>query len=39
MLTPDRKTAWLNVAGGDYLAVLDLESGEVEAEIPTGKFP
>ena len=39
MLTPNRKTAWLNVAGGDYLAVLDLESGEVEAEIATGKFP
>jgi DNA-binding beta-propeller fold protein YncE len=39
MLTPDRKTAWLNVAGGNYLAVLDLESGEVEAEIATGKFP
>ena len=39
MLTPDRKTAWLNVAGGDYLAVLDLESGEVEAEVATGKFP
>ena len=39
MLTPDRKTAWLNVAGSDYLAVLDLESGEVEAEIATGKFP
>jgi DNA-binding beta-propeller fold protein YncE len=39
MLTPDRKTAWLNVAGGNYLAVLDLETGEVEAEIATGKFP
>ncbi len=39
MLTPDRKFAWLNVAGGDYLAVLDLESGELEAEIATGKFP
>ena len=39
MLTPDRKTAWLNVAGGNKLAVLDLESGEVEAEIATGKFP
>jgi DNA-binding beta-propeller fold protein YncE len=38
MLTPDHKFAWLNVAGGDYLAVLDLESGEVEAEIATGKF-
>jgi DNA-binding beta-propeller fold protein YncE len=39
MLTPDSKFAWLNVAGGNYLAVLDLESGEVEAEIATGKFP
>jgi hypothetical protein len=39
MLTPDRKTAWLNIAVGDYLAVLDLASGEVEAEIATGKFP
>ena len=39
MLTPDRKTAWLNVAGGNYLVVLDLDSGEVEAEIATGKFP
>jgi DNA-binding beta-propeller fold protein YncE len=39
MLTPDRKFAWLNIAGGNYLAVLNLESGEVEAEIATGKFP
>ena len=39
MLTPDRKFAWLNIAGGNYLVVLDLESGEVEAEIATGKFP
>lgn len=39
MLTPDRKTAWVNVAGGDYLAVLDLASGEVVDEIATGKFP
>jgi DNA-binding beta-propeller fold protein YncE len=39
MLTPDRKTAWVNVAGGDYLAVFDLETGEVVDEIATGKFP
>ena len=39
MLTPDRKTAWVNVAGDDYLAVLDLASGEVVDEVTTGKFP
>ena len=39
MLTPDRKTAWINVAGGDYLAVVDLASGEVTDEIATGAFP
>ena len=39
MLTPDLKTAWVNVAGGDYLAVIDLASGEVTDEVATGKFP
>jgi hypothetical protein len=39
MLTPDLQTAWVNVAGGDYLAVIDLASGEVAAEVETGKFP
>ncbi len=39
MLTPDRKSAWVNVAGGDYLAVLDLASGEVVDEVATGKYP
>jgi hypothetical protein len=39
MLTPDFKTAWVNVAGGDYLAVIDLASGEVRDQIATGKFP
>ena len=39
MLTPDRATAWLNVAGDDYLAVLDLGSGEVAGQVQTGKFP
>jgi DNA-binding beta-propeller fold protein YncE len=39
MLTPDGKTAWVNVAGGDYLAVLDLATGEVVAEVKTGKYP
>jgi DNA-binding beta-propeller fold protein YncE len=39
MLTPDRKTAWVNVAGEDSLVALDLDSGEIAAEIKTGKFP
>ena len=39
MLTPDLSTAWVNVAGGDYLAVVDLATGQVTDEIATGKFP
>ena len=39
MLTPDRTEAWVNVAGGDRLAVFDLEAGEVAAEVATGAFP
>jgi DNA-binding beta-propeller fold protein YncE len=39
MLTPDRKTAWVNVAGDNYLAVLDLATGTIVDEVTTGKFP
>jgi DNA-binding beta-propeller fold protein YncE len=39
MLTPDHKTAWVNVAGDDYLAVLDLQMGQVVDEVKTGKYP
>jgi hypothetical protein len=39
MLTPDRTTAWVNVAGDDALAALDLATGEVIDEVTTGKFP
>jgi len=39
MLTPDRKTAWVNAAGDDLLAVIDLASGQVAAQVKTGKFP
>ncbi len=39
MLTPDRKTAWVNVAGDDFLAVFDVASGQVAAEVKTGAFP
>ena len=39
MLTVDRRQAWVNVAGDDLLAVLDLASGEVVDQVKTGKFP
>jgi hypothetical protein len=39
MLTVDRKMAWVNVAGNDSLAVLDLATGEVADQVKTGKFP
>jgi len=39
MLTPDRARAWVNVAGGDFVAVLDVASGQVIEQIMTGKFP
>jgi hypothetical protein len=39
MLTPDHKTAWVNIAGDNLLAVLDVASGEVIAQVATGKFP
>jgi hypothetical protein len=39
MLTPDLKTAWVNVAGADYLAVIDVAAGQVIGEVRTGKFP
>ena len=39
MLTPDGKTAWVNVAGDDFLAVFDVASGELAAQVKTGAFP
>jgi YVTN family beta-propeller protein len=39
MLTPDRRTAWVTIAGDDQLAVLDLASGQVVDRLPTGDFP
>jgi DNA-binding beta-propeller fold protein YncE len=39
MLTPDRKTAWVNVAGDDFLAVIDIGSAQLVAQVKTGKFP
>jgi DNA-binding beta-propeller fold protein YncE len=39
MLTPDRRMAWVNVAGEDFLAVLDIGTGQMVAQVKTGKFP
>lgn len=39
MLTPDRATAWVNLAGDDRLLALDVASGQVIAAVATGKFP
>lgn len=39
MLTPDRKTAWVNVAGNNTLVAFDIASGEIAAEVKTGAFP
>jgi DNA-binding beta-propeller fold protein YncE len=39
MLTPERNNAWLNIAGDNHLAVIDLAAGEVIDRIATGAFP
>jgi DNA-binding beta-propeller fold protein YncE len=39
VLTPDRGTAWVNLAGEDVLAVIHLDSGQLAAQVKTGKFP
>lgn len=39
MLTPDRRTAWLNLAGDDQLAVVDLATQQVIDKVSTGHFP
>jgi hypothetical protein len=39
VLTPDLRTAWVNLAGDDKLAALDIASGQVAAEVTTGAFP
>jgi DNA-binding beta-propeller fold protein YncE len=39
MLLPDRKTAAINVAGDNAIAVIDVASGQILRKVPTGKFP
>jgi DNA-binding beta-propeller fold protein YncE len=39
MLLPDKKTAAINVAGDNMIAVIDVGSSEIIRKVPTGKFP
>jgi DNA-binding beta-propeller fold protein YncE len=39
MLMPDKKTAAINVAGDNVIAVIDVGSGQILRKVPTGKFP
>jgi len=39
MLLPDKKTAAINVAGDNVIAVVDVASGQLVRKVPTGKFP
>jgi DNA-binding beta-propeller fold protein YncE len=39
MLLPDKKTAAINVAGDNVIAVIDVASGQIMRKVPTGKFP
>ena len=39
MLMPDRTTAWVNLAGANLLAVIDLAAGAVTDYVETGEFP
>ena len=39
MLRSDDRTAWVNIAGDNYLAVIDIEAGEVVDRVETGEFP
>ena len=39
MLMPDKKTAAINVAGDNVIAVIEVASGQIVRKVPTGKFP
>ena len=39
MLLPDKKTAAINVAGDNVIAVVDVSSSQIVRKVPTGKFP
>ena len=39
LLPSDRKTAAINVAGDNVIAVVDVQSSQIVRKVPTGKFP
>ncbi|HLZ72807.1 MAG TPA: hypothetical protein VKV26_23120 [Dehalococcoidia bacterium] len=39
VLTPDRTTAYVNIAGDNAIAAIDLAAGEVSGRVDTGHFP
>lgn len=39
VLTPDGRRGFVNVAGDDFLAVVDPRAGEVVGQIETGAYP
>jgi DNA-binding beta-propeller fold protein YncE len=39
MLLPDRKTAAINVAGDNVIAVIDVASGQIKQKLSVGSFP
>jgi hypothetical protein len=39
MLTKDRKAAWINLAGSNELAIVDVQAGKVSGRVATGEFP
>ena len=39
MLMPDKKTAAINVAGDNVIAVIEVASGQIVRKVPTGQFP
>jgi len=39
MLLPDSRTAAINVAGDNVIAVIDVASSQIIRKVPTGKFP
>ena len=39
MLSPDKKTAYLNAGGSNVINVIDVASAQVTNRIDTGQFP
>jgi DNA-binding beta-propeller fold protein YncE len=37
--SPDGSHCFVTISGGDRIAVLDYDTGEEVASVPTGRFP